>query len=108
MFDDFLYSENQNEYTLYRNQVRIILTNLIDNKGLLEISMFFFTINLHPYVSYIFSINFQSMLYTHIRVGVFERISNFLEIYTYIHFWLPLYILEYSRFHCTPLTSLKK
>lgn len=42
MFDDFLYSENQNEYTLYRNQVRIILTNLIDNTGLLGISMFFY------------------------------------------------------------------
>lgn len=107
MFDGLSYSENQNEYTLYRNQVRIILTNLIDNTGLLEIFMFF-TINFHPYVSYIFSINFQSVLYIHIRVGVFERISNFLEIYTYIHFWLPLYILEYSRFDCTPLTSLKK
>lgn len=45
MFDDFLYSENQNDYTLYRN--------LIDDTGLLEISTFFFTINLHPYVSYI-------------------------------------------------------
>lgn len=42
MFDGLLYSENQNEYTLYGNQVRIILTNLIDNTGLLEISMFFY------------------------------------------------------------------
>lgn len=67
MFDDFSYSENQNEYTLYRNQVRIILTNLIDNTGLLEISMF-----LSPLIgSPTYLISFQSIFnlyYVHIYV----------------------------------------